>query len=239
MTQAGGLGIALGLELGHLLPTLLGDVPTTTLTVAMATAAAVAGSLTALLSNRGDEHTEALTSWIFLVCGAGMIVLVAHSPFGLKEIQDRLASSVIGAGEADVVTYAILLVAWGGACLALWRPLTLLLVDRAMASASGLKVRTWEFVLAVAIGLTVGVAVRGMGMLLTFGALILPGLIARSVCRDVRSLFWVAPLIGLAGGIIGFVAGNYWDSPQGPLTIVLLGAMAMTAPLGRRIFRGS
>jgi ABC-type Mn2+/Zn2+ transport system permease subunit len=172
---------------------------------------------------------------MFLACGAATIVIVAHSPFGMKEVQERLMSSVIGASRFDVILYASLLTTAVIAICFVARPLLLVLVDREMAAACGISPRVWEVCLAIAVGLVVGIVLRGMGILLTFGSLILPCAIAKGFCREARSLFWVAPLVAVAAAVLGFLVGNHWDFPQGPLTVVILGAALPLALIAGRI----
>jgi ABC-type Mn2+/Zn2+ transport system permease subunit len=65
-------------------------------------------------------------------------------------------------------------------------------------------------------------------MLYTFGCLVLPPLLAKRLCREVRSMFLVAPLMSLAMGVPGFVLANHLDSPPAQMTVALLcGGLAL------------
>lgn len=54
-----------------------------------------------------------------------------------------------------------------------------------------------------------GLAMCISGMLYTFGLLVLPALIARSVCREVRTLFFISPIVAVSVGTLGFVLANH------------------------------
>ena len=50
-------------------------------------------------------------------------------------------------------------------------------------------------------------------------------LTARQLCREVRPMFVVAPVLGLATAVISFVIANRVDLPPAQLTVALQGAL--------------
>jgi ABC-type Mn2+/Zn2+ transport system permease subunit len=66
-------------------------------------------------------------------------------------------------------------------------------------------------------------------MIYTFGCLVLPALIARNLCREVRSMFWVAPMVGVLGAIASFVVAHHLDVPPGQLSVAVLSALFAAA----------
>jgi ABC-type Mn2+/Zn2+ transport system permease subunit len=102
-----------------------------------------------------------------------------------------------------------------------------------MAEAVGMRTARWNALLAAWLGLTVGLALRSSGMLYTFGCLVLPGLCAKHLVREVRSMFLVAPLVALSAGVVGFVLAHHYDFPPAQMTIALLGLILAAAWLAR------
>ena len=140
-----------------------------------------------------------------------------------------LSSSIIGASTADVWAFgalAGLTIAWIGASR---RRLLLLALDPAMAEAVGMRTTRWALALAAWLGLTVGLALRSSGMLYTFGCLVLPALCAKNLCREVQSMFLVAPLIALGAGVAGFVLAHHYDFPPAQMAVALLGLALVIA----------
>jgi zinc transport system permease protein len=224
VSQASTLGIALGLWLGSL----LSAGPWAWLESAgfhalMAVACAVfAALLTARGGGMGSESHEAITGWVFLASASLSILLVAHSPHGLEEVQRLLSSSIIGATPVDVWTFASLV---GCTLLVVGiahRRVLLFALDPAMAAAVGLRVARWAGGMAIWLGLVVGLSMRVSGMLYTFGSLVLPALIAKNVCREVATMFVVAPCVALGTSGLGFVVANYYDYPPAQMTVALL-----------------
>jgi len=235
VSQAATLGIAVAMVLGELLPGehltwLRSDSVLSVMAVCFATLAAL---LTVRHGQTNSESHEALTGWVFLGSASLAILIVAHSPHGLAEIQRLLSSSLIGATASDVWVFAA---CTAGTVMALWvghRRVLLFAMDPAMALAAGMRVTLWAVVLTVWLGLMVGLSLRVSGMLYTFGCLVLPALIAKNLCREVRSLFLVAPLVALSTGVLGCVLADATDSPPAQMTVALLSLALVIAWLTR------
>lgn len=231
ITQASTFGIAVGMWIptvvaGEMFPWLRSDGFLAFMAVIFSIMAAL---VTAGTSEAGGESREGITGWVFLISASLSILLVAHSPHGLQEIHRILSSSIIGASTADVWAFgalAGLTLACAGACQ---RRLLLLALDPAMAEAVGMRASRWGVALAAWLGLTVGLALRSSGMLYTFGCLVLPALCAKNVCREVRSMFLVAPLIALGASVVGFVVAHHYDFPPAQMAVALLGLVLVLA----------
>lgn len=237
VSQASTLGIALGLSLS----TFVGAEGITWLDSdsflsCMAVGFAI---LAALLTTRGGtvggESHEARTGWVFLLSASVSILLVAHSPHGLDEIRRLLSSSIIGATATDLWTFGILAGVTLLAIGVVHQRVLLLAMDPAMASAVGMRVSLWSGGTAIWLGLAVGLSMRVSGLLYTFGSLVLPALVAKNLCREVSSVFLVAPLIALGTGTIGFVLANYYDYPPAQMTVALLSLLLLLAWVVRRL----
>jgi ABC-type Mn2+/Zn2+ transport system permease subunit len=198
---------------------------------------AVAGSLLAGTTRLRRETHESLTGWVFLTSSCFAVLLLAHSPHGMDEINRLLASTIIGADFDDVVLFGGALVLVAGA-LARWHaPLRLVLMDREMASAVGVRVAVWDRVLAAALGAAIGLAIHVSGVVYSFGCLVLPALVAKNLCREVGRMFFVSPLVALAAAGMGFVLANYYDLPPGQAAVALLSVALVAAWVARALRR--
>lgn len=184
------------------------------------------------------ESREAVTGFIFLVSSAGAMTVVAQSPFGADEIQRLLASSLIGARREDVELFAALLAATI-ILVAIHRDrLLLMAIDSATARAAGVHTRAWSLGMACWLALAAGVSIRAAGPLYVFGCLLLPVLAAKTMVREMRALFWTAPLLAVGCAIIGFVLAHAWDLPPAQITVVVMGALALAGWTARLLQRG-
>ncbi len=194
-----------------------------------------AAVLTARDRGQGQESAEAVTGWVFLVSASASTLLLAHSPHGMDEIYRLLASTLIGATRADLTVFATLLVITVSLLVFSHRSLVLLSIDPSMAKAVGLRSGTWRLAMAGWLGLTAGLSMRASGMLYTFGCLVLPALVAKSISREIRFMFVVAPLVALAAGVLGFMLANQYDYPPAQVVIVLLSLLLAAAWIVRRL----
>lgn len=230
VSQASTFGIALGLRLMAAtgLSQVAGFHPDAFLSCMAVAFAILAALLTARRQTVGQgnsythESHEALTGWVFLCASSVAILLVAHSPHGLEEVQRLLSSSLIGATAFDVWLFGGLCVVTLLTVVGLRRKVMLFALDPSMMTAVGMRTVWWTLGAAAWLGLLVGVSMRVSGLLYTFGTLVLPALIAKNLCQEVKMLFCVAPVIAVGVSIIGFVLANYFDYPPAQMTVALL-----------------
>ena len=235
--QASTLGIALVLWLGGLgaaahLPGAASR--------AAADVAAVAASVTTALWTAAPPRPDAApgegrTAWIFLAAASLPVLLLAHSPHGLEEVTRLMSSTLLGIHERDLLAFGVLA---GASALAVARwsdRLRLLALDPAMAAAVGLRVPLWLRGVALWLGLAVGLAIRASGLVYTFGCLVLPALVARNLCRELRPMLWVAPAVAAGAAAAAFALAHLADVPPAHAAVALLCALVLaTAPLRPR-----
>jgi ABC-type Mn2+/Zn2+ transport system permease subunit len=220
ISQASLLGIACALWAGAALG--LGAAAGASHDVLVSAAAGAFAILAALLTaggraRRGDSH-ESVTGFVFLASASAAVLLMAHSPHGMDEINRLLASTIIGATAGDVAIFLVLTFATGAVLWSRGAELVLLVMDGEMAEAVGLDVARWNAATAIWLGLVVGLSNRVAGAIFTFGCLVLPALAARNLCREVRTMLLVAPLLGLASAMVAFVVAHTLDYPPGQTT---------------------
>jgi ABC-type Mn2+/Zn2+ transport system permease subunit len=101
------------------------------------------------------------------------------------------------------------------------RRLLLFALDPEMATAVGMRTSLWAAAFCIWLGLSVGLSVRASGMLYSFGMLVLPALFAKNICREVRPMLIVSPVVAVAIATVGFVLANYYDFPPAQMTVAL------------------
>ena len=75
-------------------------------------------------------------------------------------------------------------------------------------------------------------------MLYTFGSLVLPGLVAKNLCREVRPMFFVAPAVALLSNTVGFVLANHYDFPPAHMNVAVACLLLLAAWLFRILRNG-
>jgi ABC-type Mn2+/Zn2+ transport system permease subunit len=177
-------------------------------------------SFTGLLRGRAGDTA---TTWFFLMGGCVPMLLLAHHPHGLEEVNRLFASTLIGATDTDVWMFSVLAVLVATSLAIYRRRICLVVLDPTFASAAGIPVVWWSAGMALALGIGLGLAIASAGTLYSFGCLVLPTLVARSWCRTLGMTFIAAPMIALVVTIIAFVWANDSDLPPGQVAVALLG----------------
>ncbi len=240
VSQASTLGAALALWLEGVAATVGShSLGSDALTALLAVTASVA---TALLTSRatapGRESPEALTGWVYLIGASVPVLMLASSPHGLEEVQRLLISSILGASRADVWLFLALVGATAVGVPLLRRRIVLFAMDSEMAAAVGMPARRWRLGTALWLGVAVGLSIHCAGMLYSFGILVLPALVARSLCREVAPMFAVAPAVALGTAVPGFLLADRLDVPPAQLAVALLcGLLALAWGLRARLAR--
>jgi ABC-type Mn2+/Zn2+ transport system permease subunit len=170
----------------------------------------------------GWESHEALTGWIFLLSVSFSILLMSHSPHGLEEVHRLLSSTLIGATRADVWIFASMTVVTTVTLWYYYRPALLIVMDREMAQAVGLRVGWWDTLFSIWLGTVIGFSIHVAGVIYTFASLVLPALIAKNLSQEVRSMFFISPLVASTTGIFSFMLANYYDYPPGQMATAVL-----------------
>jgi zinc transport system permease protein len=172
-----------------------------------------------------SESEEALNGWVFLLASSVPVLLLAHSPHGLEEVQRLVFSTLLAASPLDLALFAILAAAGAALTGRAWDALLLVSIDPESATAAGLRPARWRWLSALWLGLAVGLAIRAAGALYTFGCLVLPPLAAKGLCREVRAMAWLAPALAVAAAFAGFFLGHAFDVPPAHATVALLAAL--------------
>lgn len=237
MSQASTLGIALAMWIGAWaapasLPWFRSDGFLSIMAVAFSL---IASLITAGWAEADRESHEAITGWVFLASASLSILIVSRSPHGLEEIHRLLSSSIIGATRADVWAFGALAGVTALFLAATHRRTLLFLMDPAMAAAVGMHITRWAAIISTLLGLAVGLSIRSAGMLYTFGCLVLPALVAKNLCREVRPMLLISPIVAVTTGAIGFMLANHYDYPPAQMTVALLSLLLTTAWLVRRL----
>ena len=239
VSQASALGVALAMWAVTLSGAAgIDDAWLERLPTAMAvTFSLLAALLTARLGGGQGETREAVTGWVYLISASLSVLVVSRSPHGLEEIRRLASSSLIGATEADQWLFAGLAASSALLLCSFHRRILLLTVDPPMAAAAGVRVNLWTIAIAAWLGVSVGLSLRVSGMLYTFACLVLPALVAKNVCRRMRSMFFVSPAVALLAAVAGSVLANYYDYPPAQLIAALLSLVLVLAWACRRALR--
>lgn len=225
VSQAATMGIAIGMVVGsaltsdeqswvrsHIFHGIMGG-----LLAILAALFTTRGSKTA-----GRESHEAITGWVFLVSVSCSVLLLAHSPHGLEEVNHILSSTIVGATATDVWLFAALTLITAVTLILWYQPTLLVVLDPEMARAVGVPVDRWDAALSIWLGIVIGFSIHVSGVVYAFACLVLPALIAKNLGREIRTMFFLAPFVSFSTGLVAFVLANHYDFPPGQMATACL-----------------
>jgi zinc transport system permease protein len=100
-----------------------------------------------------------------------------------------------------------------------WKPLFLSTLNEELSYASGFNPKREQLFLTIALGITVAVSIKVVGVLLITAMLIIPAAAARNLARDPEMMVFAAGLVSCISVTAGLRASYNFDTPPGP-TIV-------------------
>jgi ABC-type Mn2+/Zn2+ transport system permease subunit len=222
MSHAAFAGAALGLVVSALNPLLMAIV----FAVAIA---AVLGPLTQLARLEADTIIGAIFP-LMMALGLIFISLSPSAAIGSGALT-LLWGSVLGITMGDVVKLAILAGATLVILLGLGKEFLAVLLDRKLATASGINAQAMSYLVLFLTALTVALSLRITGGLLIYTLMILPASAAYQLVYDIKKVFILAPLLGVASALGGFTLSLWIDLPIGSSIAVAATALFLTTVL--------
>lgn len=206
MSHAAFAGAALGIAVSGLDPLLMAVVFAVTM-------AAVLGPLSELSRLNADTIIGAIFP---LMMALGLIFLSIAPSAGIGSgALSLLWGSVLGITMHDVVKLSAL----GGVMLitvfAFGKEFFALLLDRKLATASGINTRVYYYMILFLTALVVAFSLRITGGLLIYTLMILPAAAAYQLVYDIKKVFFLAPILGALAALLGVVLSLWFDLPIG------------------------
>lgn len=144
---------------------------------------------------------------------------------------DILAVSQLDVWMALILTAAVLLIIFSKSKA--WIRLSL---NAEVAQVDGLRIKIYEYVFLLVVGLTVALALKVVGIILVSALIIIPAAAARGFAHNFRGLMVWSILIGVLAAILGLALSFQLDTSSGP-TIVLVATLFFIVSLVTQYLR--
>lgn len=188
---------------------------------------AMAGGLLGTAVAWTGSHERA--AWLFTAAGAGTIIFIAHSPYGMHDVLALQHSSALTATGADALLFSVIMFIMIGLLLRWHLELRLLAIDQVHAQCSGMQVSRWNLLVGAIIGLVLSLAVSVFGLLYAFSCLVMPAITGGLLIRSFGALLWLAPIIGITATVSGIALAHAYDFPPGQSISALLALLYVVA----------
>jgi ABC-type Mn2+/Zn2+ transport system permease subunit len=197
--------------------------------------ALVAAALLALAAR--DERIGPDTGTAVAVTGlVGLGALLALEPEAPQRLDELLFGDPLGVSDGDLLAAAALLVAGGGALVALHRPLCAVAFDPTGAAAAGLRPTVVRIALLGLLAAAIAVAARGLGALLVLAVLVAPPVAVGRSARTPASAMLAGGAVAVLAGVVGIEVSFHAGTAAGAsVALALCLAAALGAALPIRI----
>jgi ABC-type Mn2+/Zn2+ transport system permease subunit len=203
------------------------------LLVAIAFSVAGALALGAFRPRRLPAEATVGAAWVvssaLVVLGASQLVHAAHD----------LGGMVFGNAVAVPASDLAVIAGVGALCVAVHalfaKELAFTSFDGETAQAVGMRVKIWDALLFLTIGLAIPVTARALGALPVFAFLTLPAAGALLLGARFRVAFPLAAAFGVIAAAGGYVLSWIWEIPTGATMVALAALLAVSAALRRAL----
>jgi ABC-type Mn2+/Zn2+ transport system permease subunit len=168
---------------------------------------------------RGRESAEARIGVTYAIAAALTVLFLALDPHGDAEMVNLLKGDILATTRASLSVLAGVLGTVVLVLFAFRKEFLLVSFDRDLAIVFGKRVRLWDGLLYLLMGVTISIGVMMAGPLVTFGFLVLPPLTARLLTRRMLSFLLASAAIGGGTGFGGFYCAYRMDLPLGPAEV--------------------
>jgi len=153
----------------------------------------------------------------FLALGIVLVTKI-QSAINLNSI---LFGNVLTIKDTDrILTYVVVGIVLISICL-FYKELLLTTFDETMAKASGLPVKTINYMMMVMLTLITVVALQTVGVILVVSLLITPASTAYLLTHKMTSMLWVSALIGAISAVIGLFFSVTYNLPSGVVIVLV------------------
>ena len=174
---------------------------------------------------------EAFIGILYAAGAALTILLLAHRPGGMEELQHLLAGSILTVTPMELVKIAVTYAVIGGIHYVFRERFFSITENRAAATARGWRIRLWDFVFYATFAIVVTSSVAVAGVLLVFSLLVVPPVTALMFTSRPGPRLVFGWLFAFAGSVGGVLAAVGLDLPAGPSIVACLVALLLALSL--------
>ena len=144
----------------------------------------------------------------------GSILISIKKGFNI-DVSNYMFGSIFALSSADIIISLVLAVIVIGLFVLFYNRIFFITVDETFASASGINVTLYQFLISFLTALTVVVGMKMMGTLLISSLVIIPAATAKKISRSFKSLVINSSVISVVCFTLGMISSILFDIPTG------------------------
>jgi zinc transport system permease protein len=192
----------------------------------MAMGFAVAGAL--LLGSLRPRRlpAEATVGAAWVIASAAVVLGISRLVHASHDLGGMVFGNAVAVPEDELWMIGAVALLCAVLHLAFAKEITFVSFDPETATALGLRVRLWDAVLSLTVGLAIPASARALGALPVFALLTLPASAALLLGLRLRTAFALSTALGVAAAAGGYLVSWFVETPTGA-TMVLVAALAL------------
>jgi len=182
-----------------------------------------------LRSRRQAVGDQALALLFYTGLAAGVVLASAAGALNVN-LFAFLFGSILTVTREDLLVVTVLGISGLATVALLYRALVGVVIDEEGARVAGVPVVSLNVLVAGLAGLTIGLSMQIVGILLIAALMVLPVIASGRIAWSMRSSIFLAMGIGLASVFAGLTIAYYGDLPPGgAIVLVAAGAFVVTS----------
>ena len=195
-----------------------------------------------VIRERGSTNGDVALALLFYGGLAGGVLVTGLAGTGAARLQGFLFGSITTINVTDVIVTMVLAAVVVVTCVGLSPQLFAAAQDQDFARVAGLRVRSYNVLIAVLAAVSVTVAMRTVGLLLVSALMVVPVATAQQLTRSFRTTLTSAMGLGVAASLGGLLVAAFAPSganvAPGPTIVLLaLAGFVVTWPVGAYLRR--
>ena len=178
--------------------------------------------LVSFYTSKGRMKTDPAIGVFFSFMMALAILFIGLMKSYNAELYGYLFGSIISVTKSDLLVMLGLGVLVLGTVAIFFKELLYVTFDPEMALASGIRAELFNFLILSLLGLTIVISIKSAGMILVLALIVIPASCAHQLTRNIKTMFLLSPLFGIAASIGGLCLSYYFDLPSGATIVIIL-----------------
>ncbi|NUM82379.1 metal ABC transporter permease [bacterium] len=157
----------------------------------------------------------------YIIASAGSILLLSKHPRGDADLMLLLYGNILTITPDHIYILLTALILIGGVHFLFYKEFMFIAFDPEMAETLGYRPQVWNIVFYVTVGILISLAIESAGILLVFGLLVIPPIVAIQLSDNIRHIFAIAVLTSVIAIPAGLFVSFTQDLPSGPTIIAM------------------
>ena len=150
------------------------------------------------------------------------IIVISFFPGYRTNLEQFLFGDILAVTRMDLYTSILLFVLIGGLLTCAHKKFLRISLSETLSQSLVRNKRFWHGVFLLAVALTIGMAMKVVGILLVAAFTTIPANIAKIVARNMRETFLWSVFFGVFSTVAGLFISTVWDVPSGPMIVMVL-----------------